>query len=106
MKQLVTYLYFILALAVATSTQAQGSRFMHTRGKEIIGTNDKPFLIRGTNLGNWLVPEGYMFKFKNTNSPRMIHEAITQIVGPEASAKFWQTFLDTYITEKDIRYLK
>ncbi|MET0391896.1 MAG: cellulase family glycosylhydrolase [Chitinophagaceae bacterium] len=86
--------------------QAQPGQFIHTSGKEIIGTDGRPFLIKGTNLGNWLVPEGYMFKFKNTNSPRMIHETIAQLVGPAAAAAFWKKYLDNYITAADIHYLK
>src|SRR5450759_3428903 len=75
-------------------------------GKEIVDAGGKPFLIKGTNLGNWLVPEGYMFMFKNTNSPRMIHETIVQLIGPEAATAFWKKYLDCYITEADIHYLK
>lgn len=93
-------------LLQAAIMQAQPGTFMHTSGKEIIGVDGKPFLIRGTNLGNWLVPEGYMFKFKNTNSPRMIHEAIAQLIGPSEAAAFWEKYLANYITEADIHYLK
>ncbi|WP_379091900.1 hypothetical protein [Pedobacter sp. UC225_65] len=57
---------------VAGQLMAQQSKFMKVKGRDIIGTDGKPFLIKGTNLGNWLVPEGYMFKFQNTNSPKMI----------------------------------
>ncbi|MEI9958906.1 MAG: cellulase family glycosylhydrolase [Ferruginibacter sp.] len=84
----------------------QQNKFIHTSGKEIVDATGKPFLIRGTNLGNWMVPEGYMLLFKNTNSPRMIHEGITQLVGPETAAAFWKKYLDNYITEADIHYLK
>ncbi len=58
------------------------SGFISVSGKEIIGPNGKPFMMRGTNLGNWLMPEGYMFKFNKTNSPRLINEAITELLGP------------------------
>jgi len=57
----------ILMLAVnlmGVRAQAQIQKFISVKGKEIIGVDGKPFLMRGTNLGNWLVPEGYMFKFK------------------------------------------
>ena len=61
---------------------AQTGRFISVKGKEIIGADKKPFLIKGTNLGNWLVPEGYMFKFKSVNSPRLINEALTEAFRP------------------------
>ncbi|HEK21822.1 MULTISPECIES: glycoside hydrolase family 5 protein [unclassified Mucilaginibacter] len=102
MKKLIASL--LLAAAVSSTLYAQ--KFIGVKGKEIIGTNGKPFLIRGTNLGNWLVPEGYMFKFKKINSPRLINQALTELIGPEDVKLFWKTFQDTYITEADIQYLK
>ena len=85
---------------------AQTAKFISVKGKEIIGQDNKPFLIRGTNLGNWLVPEGYMFKFKKVNSQRLINEALTELVGPEEMKLFWKKFQDTYITEADIHFIK
>jgi aryl-phospho-beta-D-glucosidase BglC (GH1 family) len=99
-------LLLFLSLLVISALNAQTRRFITTRGKEIIGVNNKPFLIKGTNLGNWLVPEGYMFKFKSVNSPRLINEALEEILGPEETTKFWKQYQDAYITEGDIHFLK
>src|ERR1035437_1343703 len=91
---------------ISFSAKAQSSKFITVRGKEIIGPDGKNFLIRGTNLGNWLVPEGYMFKFKNVNSPRLINQTLTELIGPDAVSIFWKKWLDNYITEEDIHYIK
>ncbi|HWB28316.1 MAG TPA: cellulase family glycosylhydrolase [Chitinophagaceae bacterium] len=96
-------LVFFLAYSLSSSAQ---SKFISVKGKEVIGTDGKPFLIRGTNLGNWLVPEGYMFKFGDISSPRLIDEVITELLGPADAKAFWQKYLNTYITEDDIHYLK
>src|SRR6202044_960030 len=96
----------ILTLFVPYALRAQTRRFITTRGKEVIGTDNKPFLIKGTNLGNWLVPEGYMFKFKSVNSARLIDEALEEILGPEEATKFWKQYQDSYITAGDIHFLK
>jgi aryl-phospho-beta-D-glucosidase BglC (GH1 family) len=58
------------------------------------------------NLGNWLVPEGYMFKFKTANSPRLIETVINQLVGEVEARRFWKTYRDNYITREDIHLLK
>ena len=105
-KRLTFLVVSILYLSVATHAQPNPSGFFDVRGKDIIGPDGKPFLIKGTNLGNWLVPEGYMFRFDNTPSPRLINQALTELVGPTEAAAFWQGFLENYITEADIRYLK
>ena len=80
--------------------------YFTVKGKNIIGPNGKSFQIKGTNLGNWLVPEGYMFAFKDVSSPRLINQTLTELVGPDAITKFWKKYLDVYITEVDIHYLK
>src|SRR5262245_32028102 len=69
--------------------QAQ-SKFVTVRGKEFISADGKPMLLRGINLGNSLLPEGYMFKFKNANSPRLISTVINQLIGEDEARRFWK----------------
>lgn len=100
-----------LILCVATSclltllVHAQ-QQFFNVKGKDIVGPDGRPFLIRGTNLGNWLVPEGYMFRFEKTNAPRLINNAFEELIGPEKTKLFWQKFVENYITYDDIKYIK
>jgi len=82
------------------------TRFVATRGKELAAPDGKPLLLKGINLGNWLLPEGYMFKFKTANSPRLIQTAINELVGEDEARKFWKTYRDNYITREDIRFIK
>lgn len=103
-----------LAGLMAFTIQAQShkaakkttGKFITVSGKQIIGTDNKPFIIRGTNLGNWLLPEGYMFKFKDVSSPKLINKAFTEMIGPDEARVFWQKYLDGYITQADIHYIK
>ena len=105
MKKLV--LVSLLSLLIGPlAIRAQSQKFITVKGKQVIGPDNKPFLMRGTNLGNWLVPEGYMFKFKSINSPKLINEALSEIMGPEDVKTFWKKYQDTYITTADIHFLK
>lgn len=100
---------FILLLAVSGlpfALQAQKKAFIYTEGKNVMLPDGKPFIMRGTNLGNWLVPEGYMFGFRDVNSPRMINQLFNELIGPSATDSFWKTFVNNYITEDDVRYMK
>jgi hypothetical protein len=80
--------------------------FVTTRGREFIGPDGQPLLLRGINLGNWLLPEGYMFKFKTAASPRLIHTLINQLVGEDEARRFWTTYRNRYITSADIAFIK
>src|SRR5437016_9856917 len=100
------YLWGIILLSLVPSLAGGQTRFVTTRGKEIVSPEGKPLLLKGINLGNWLLPEGYMFKFKTTNSPRLIQTAINELVGEEEARTFWRTYRDNYITREDIRFIK
>ncbi|NCT93395.1 MAG: glycoside hydrolase family 5 protein [Chitinophagaceae bacterium] len=103
MRIFAALLLFPLVLG-AQQTPSKG--FIGVKGKEIVYPDGKPMLIKGTNLGNWLLPEGYMFKFEKVNSPRLIHALLVELLGPAETKAFWQQYLDNYITEADIRFLK
>ncbi len=102
-KKLLLLLAAVMCMSV---TNAQKKKFIYTEGKNVMLPDGKPFIMRGTNLGNWLVPEGYMFKLKDVNSPRMINQAFTELIGPSAMDSFWNTYLNSYVTAADIHYLK
>ncbi|HEY8204189.1 MAG TPA: glycoside hydrolase family 5 protein [Pyrinomonadaceae bacterium] len=98
-------LWGIILLSLVPSIIGQ-TRFVATKGKELVSPEGKPLLLRGINLGNWLLPEGYMFKFKTTNSPRLIQTAISELVGEDEARQFWKTYRDNYITRADIHFLQ
>lgn len=95
----------LLLLAASISSRGQ-SRFVTTHGKELISADGQPLLLKGINLGNWLLPEGYMFKFKSANSPRRIEAVINELVGEDEGRRFWKTYHQNYITQEDIKFIK
>ena len=82
------------------------AEFITIQGQDLIKPDGTKLFIMGTNLGNWLNPEGYMFKFNKTNSPRFINEMFCQLVGPDFTAEFWKAFKDNYIIREDIQFIK
>jgi endoglucanase len=97
--------FFCVAL-VSTIAHGRPGGFVSTRGRDIVGPDGAPLLLRGISLGNWLVPEGYMFKFDSATSPRLINGVISELVGAEKARMFWKKFRENYITRDDIRYIK
>ena len=97
-----------LSLLVWLSSAAVAqSHFVHTDGSRLVDAQGHPLMLRGTNLGNWLVREGYMFHFDGgPQSAREIEALTNELLGPEAAAKFWREYTDRYITHDDIQFLK
>jgi aryl-phospho-beta-D-glucosidase BglC (GH1 family) len=93
----------LFLLALISSANAQ---FAHTDHKQIVDGAGKPLLVRATNLGNWLVPEGYMWLFEGgPQSPGEIRALVLELLGPEESAVFWQKYRENYITREDLALL-
>jgi len=99
-----------LALAAlvlgAAPAPAAADGFVRVAGKGFVGADGAPFPIRSISLGNWLMQEGYMFRFARAKSPREIRGLIEALIGPEDAARFWATFRDDYVAEDDIRLIK
>jgi endoglucanase len=97
----------LLAIFLLTLISPATAQFAHTDHKQIVDASGKPFPIRATNLGNWMVPEGYMWQFENgPQSPSEIRALLLELLGPEASASFWQKYRENYVTREDIAFLK
>lgn len=86
--------------------EVESTAFFSVQGKDIIAPSGEKFIIKGIGLGNWLLPEGYMFKFRTASSPRLIEETVAQLIGPEDALEFWESFRENYVTAEDVEYLK
>lgn len=82
--------------------------FVHAEEGRLVDGRGQSLILRGVGLGNWLLPEGYMWKFESPGpqSPREIEALIEDLVGPARAAEYWQRFRDTFITEEDIARIR
>jgi endoglucanase len=101
---------WLCALALAGGlvgpVAAAPADFIHAQGARLVDGHGADFAIKGINLGNWLVPEGYMFKFKHALSPSEIDGLFETLLGTEGAARFWEKFREIYITKEDIDFIK
>lgn len=75
--------------------------FVRAEGTRIVDDSG-PLLLRGVGLGNWLLPEGYMWRFgDDLASPRQIEARIDALVGAERAGEFWRRFRDEFVSERD-----
>jgi endoglucanase len=82
--------------------------FVHAEAGNLVDGHGEPLVLRGVGLGNWLLPEGYMWMFEppGPQSPREIESLVQGLVGPVPAAKFWRRFRATFITEEDIARIR
>lgn len=79
--------------------------YLHADGTRIVNGDGEEILLCGMGIGNWLVPEGYMWHFwgDKCNSPTKIDRLIRNLCGSVYARYFWQSFRTNYITEADVR---
>lgn len=81
--------------------------FLCSNGRRVIN-NDGEIILRGWGLGNWMLPEGYMWladNIKRFDRPRRIERVIEELVGKEYAEEFWDKFYQKYIKREDILYM-
>jgi hypothetical protein len=94
------------AFMVLSGNAAPGPTFLHTDGQDIVNEKGDKVMLRGVGLGNWLLPEGYMWKFGNEGDrPRRIEKIVNDLIGPENARHFWTEFRKNYVAEADIKRL-
>ncbi|GJD52173.1 hypothetical protein OPKNFCMD_4935 [Methylobacterium crusticola] len=109
MRTLVAATMLALILAAGTRAAPAGEPapgFVSTRGAEIVAPDGAPLRLRGINLGNWLVPEGYMFGFRDATAPWQIRQVIKELAGPEADTAFWRAWAEAFVTQDDLRFIR
>ena len=88
----------------AQTKQANTPGFLHTSGQDIVNESGAKIFLKGVGLGNWLLPEGYMWKFGAMGDrPRKIEKVVADLIGNKKAEKFWKTYRENYITEADIK---
>jgi hypothetical protein len=91
----------IASLFISGALMAQGLR---TSGHDMVDESGNKVLLQGVGLGNWMLPEGYMWKFREGGDrPRNIEKVVQELIGADSAAVFWREFRKFYITEADIQ---
>ena len=99
---LTVVLLLLIILCCSNLVGAKG--FLRTHGQDIVDESGNKILLRGVGLGNWLLPEGYMWKFgQSGDRPRRIEKIVADLIGQENANQFWSEFRKHYITEADIK---
>ena len=91
-------LIFILFFSFSISSQN-----LTTFGPYIKDDNSNNLILRGINLGGWMLQEPYMFEFTGAaDSQHEFKEKLVNFIGQENTDNFYNSWLENFITEADI----
>ncbi len=101
MKNFFTLLLKFVCFLSFSSVVAQG--YLHRDGQRIVDGKGQNIVLRGLGLGGWMLQEGYMLKTADFAGPQFaIRQKISEVIGEEATEKWYQKYRDNGITKRDI----
>jgi len=89
-----------VALSFACAAEAPSLTMLRADGTRIIGADGQTVLLRGVNLGGWLVQEAWM---NLTNAPCQSEafRVLDERFGRETRERLFSVYEDSYLTEAD-----
>ena len=79
--------------------------FLHIHNGSIVDESGKSVILKGVNLGGWLMMEGYILGGRNIPE-HVFRDGFKSTLGQEALDDFTRSFRDTFIQEQDIKDIK
>lgn len=102
-----TLAFALLLLVGGRPAAADPTGFVRAEGRRLVDGQGGTFAVKGINLGNWLFPEAYLFRFKgHAYTPQEVSQTIEALVGPQQALRFWTEFREVYVTRDDIAFIK
>jgi len=78
-----------------------GQGFVRQSGTQIVDENGNPILLKGVNLGGWLIWDGVTWGAGLTSQDDLSDD-LTKLLGADPFATFQTTFANNFITASDI----
>jgi endoglucanase len=103
MKQLLAW-WLVLTFA-GGAAQAQPVGFLRAKDARIVDGQGREIILRGMGLGGWMLQEGYMLGIKGQGTQHSIKSRITDLIGKEGCATFYQLWLENHMSRADVDLL-
>lgn len=104
-KALVFLLMLTLALTSCAAAEAPQMSLLRAQGQEIVNAQGETVLLRGVNMGGWLVQESWM---NLTNAPSQMEsfQVLDERFGRETREYLFDVYEDNYFSEQDFDNIK
>jgi len=78
--------------------------FLRTKGNKIIDGNNRPIVLKGVNLGGWLMMEAYILHAPNF-AVQLFKKEFEKKLGPRSLRSFEKEFRNNFVKESDIKHI-
>lgn len=95
--------------APSSQSGSNPSKYLQTSGKHIVDAGNRQVQLRGTNIGGWLVTEGWMNGYQDGSDKdpfRFSLETLERRFGAQTAADLQRTWQDNFFTTWDLDFIK
>ena len=79
------------------------SQNLTTQGQNIIDDQSNNVILKGINLGGWMIQEPYLLQFTGAaNSQNEFKGKLVEFIGPENTDDFYFAWYENFITQEDV----
>ena len=97
---------FLLASFAWQGASAQNMPMLQANGPKIVDASGQEVILKGMNLGDWMLQEGYMMKPGFGGTQGSIKKILYNAGLSDAAVEtFYQSWRDNFITKADIDYI-
>jgi glucan 1,3-beta-glucosidase len=92
-----------------TSSKPAALAPLHANGEAIVGDHGQPVILRGCNLGNWLLNELWMMDMGHPDDPKdhwQLEELLQQRFGAEEKERLLALYRENWIKPRDFDIIK
>ncbi|MBC6988774.1 cellulase family glycosylhydrolase [Hymenobacter sp. BT491] len=94
-----------LVALVTHGVRAQSLPMLHADGPAIMDAKNQPVVLRGLNVGGWLLQESYILKTDSLNCQWRIKQGLLRSMPEAAMEEFYQQYRAGFVTKEDIDFI-
>ena len=92
--------------AVKKSAGFTESDFLHTEGKYLVNENGEKVVLKGVNLGAWLIFEDWLCPYEEVSDNYEVITVLEERFGTQKAYELLNTYYDNTVTEYDLDCIK
>lgn len=80
--------------------------FLTTKGRKLVNQKGETVQLKGVNLGSWMIWEDWLCPYEEATDHYDVLDKLTDRFGEDKAYELFNTFMDNWITEKDLDDIK
>lgn len=88
-----------------SAASAQQLSRLSAKGAQIVDAQGRPVVLRGVNVGGWLLQESYILRTDTLDCQRRIQQGLLRVLPEKDVEEFYRQFRAGFVTRADIDFI-